>query len=163
MKKKLIVSVVILGGLLAAAGSLFLAIQLVPTGVSTTNPPVAVEPAWDSAQTRALAERACFDCHSNETQWPLYTRIVPVSWLVAHDVAEGRQALNFSEWGRARSDRDEDEARGGGEAGEQLEEVVEALQDGEMPPASYVLLHPAARLTPAEQQQLIDGFRQSLQ
>ena len=57
----------------------FLAIQLVPYGRTHTNPPVTAEPAWDSPQTRALAVRACFDCHSNETVWPWYTSIAPIS------------------------------------------------------------------------------------
>jgi hypothetical protein len=168
MQRKLSVLVIILGGLAGAGACLFVAVQFVPTGVSTENPPVIAEPAWDSPQTRALAERACFDCHSNATQWPLYARVAPISWLVAHDVVEGRQALNFSEWGATDSRRADDEADGLGElAGHEsegsVEEVLEVLREGEMPPASYVLLHPSARLTPAEQQQLIAGFVKSLQ
>lgn len=156
MKRRLIEIVAILGGLAAAGACLFLAIQLVPTGVSTQNPPVMAEPAWDSATTRALAVRACYDCHSNETRWPWYARVAPVSWLVARDVVNGREALNFSTWGDTRSGGDDDEP------GEALEELVEVISEGEMPPASYVLIHPEARLTPSEQQQLIDGLQQSL-
>jgi hypothetical protein len=144
-------------GLVAASVCLFVAIQFVPTGVSTRNPPIVAEPAWDSATTRALAERACFDCHSHETRWPWYARIAPMSWLVARDVAEGRETLNFSAWGAAHQDREDEEA------GEALEELVEVVREGEMPPASYLLLHPEARLTPDEQQQLLDGLQQSLQ
>jgi hypothetical protein len=173
MKRKLSRIILIIGGLAAAGVCLLLALQLVPTEVSTTNPPVVAEPPWDSAQTRALAVRACFDCHSNETQWPLYSRVAPVSLLVAHDVAEGRQALNFSEWGVSSSGEGNHEGGEGeagegdeggerGEGGEGAHEVVEVVQDGQMPPASYVWLHPNARLTPAEQQQLIDGFIKSL-
>ncbi len=160
MKRKPIRIVTIAGcGVLAAGACLLLAIQLVPTGVSTTNPPVVAEPNWDSPATRALAVRACFDCHSNETAWPLYTRIAPISWLVARDVSEGRQALNFSEWGVAAM---------GGEAGEGGErggggEAAEKVEDGSMPPALYTLIHPGARLSPEEQQQLIDGLIKSLQ
>src|SRR6478736_5462202 len=76
------------------------AIQLVPYGPSRVNPAVAGEPAWDSPATRALAKQACFDCHSNETEWPAYSSVAPVSWLVQHDVDEGRAVLNFSEWTR---------------------------------------------------------------
>ncbi len=82
-------------GLLIVA---LVAVQFVPTGFSHSNPPVVAEPAWDSPATRALAVQACFDCHSNETEWPWYSRVAPMSWLVEADVKKGRAALNFSEW-----------------------------------------------------------------
>jgi len=78
--------------------SAFLLIQLIPYGHDHTNPAVVAEPAWDSTQTRDLAKRACFDCHSNEVVYPWYSNIAPVSWLVQHDVEDGRRRLNFSEW-----------------------------------------------------------------
>lgn len=121
---------------------LVLAAQLVPYGRDHTNPPVVAEPTWDLA-TRALAERACYDCHSNQTRWPWYSHVAPMSWLVQNHVDEGRRELNFSEWHRA-SD----------EAGE----AAEAVREREMPPRSYVLLHPAARLTDAEREQLARGL-----
>jgi len=137
------------GGVVVAALVVFGLIQLVPTGVSYTNPPVVSEPQWDSPQTRVLAQRACFDCHSNETAWPWYTHIAPISWLTARDVMEGRSRLNFSTWGQPTSGRGErTNAR----------ELVRAVQDGSMPPAIYLPLHPSARLTAAEQQQLVAGF-----
>ena len=83
----------------AVLAAAFLLIQLVPYGHAHDNPPVAAEPNWDSPQTRELAQRACFDCHSNETTWPWYSNVAPVSWLVQHDVDEGREYLNFSRWG----------------------------------------------------------------
>ena len=73
----------------------FLAVQLVPYGRAHDNPPVNSEPAWDSPATRALAKQACYDCHSNETEWPAYANIAPISWFVQHDVNEGRAVLNF--------------------------------------------------------------------
>jgi hypothetical protein len=72
-------------------------IQFVPYGHDHTNPPVMQEPQWDTMQTRPLAKRACFDCHSNETVWPWYSNIAPASWLIYRDVAEGREHFNFSE------------------------------------------------------------------
>ncbi|HEY5270864.1 MAG TPA: heme-binding domain-containing protein, partial [Anaerolineales bacterium] len=75
-----------------------LLIQLVPLPGRGNNPPVTSEPLWDSPQTRALAKRACFDCHSNETVWPWYSYVAPVSWLVYNDTMQGRRRLNFSEW-----------------------------------------------------------------
>jgi len=122
---------------------LLLVIQLVPYGRSHDNPPVSAEPHWDSPVTRDLAVRACFDCHSNETVWPWYTNIAPVSWLVQRDVEEGRDKLNFSQWG----------------SGEQeVDELAEVIREGEMPPVYYGWPHPSARLTDAETQQLIRGL-----
>lgn len=132
--------------LLVAAGALVL-IQLVPYGRAHTNPPVAVEPAWDLPATRSLADRACFDCHSNETRWPWYSHLAPTSWLVQDHVDEGRRILNFSEWNRSYE-----------EAGEAAESVLE----GEMPPASYLLLHPDARLSPSERDRLARGLSATL-
>jgi len=126
----------------------FVAIQLVP--VNRTNPPVISEPNWDSPQTRELAQRACFDCHSNETTWPWYSYVAPMSWLVAHDVHEGRQTINFSEWQNVRG-----EGRSAGE-------IAEVIRSGWMPPSSYLSLHPNARLTQAEQDALIQGMRATL-
>ncbi len=118
----------------------FAAIQFIP--VDRSNPPVTTEPQWDSAQTRALAERACYDCHSNQTKWTWYSKVAPVSWLVAHDVEEGRSALNFSEWG----------------AGQEGEEAGEEVLEGAMPPWQYLLMHPEASLNEAEKQSLVAGL-----
>ena len=75
-------------------------IQFIPFGHSHTNPASAKEPVWNSPQTRELIHRACFDCHSNETVWPWYSNVAPVSWLLQRDVNEGRSHLNFTEWDR---------------------------------------------------------------
>ncbi len=119
-------------------------IQLVPYGHDHPNPPVKSEPAWPDAQTRALAQTACFDCHSNQTVWPWYSYIAPTSWLVYGDVMEGRQRLNFSDWNRPE--------------GQYVDEFKEAFYEKNMPPSSYLLAHPAARLTQAQRQQLFDGL-----
>jgi len=129
------------GGLIGAAG-LFVLLQAVPYGRAHTNPPGRQEPTWDSPETRALAVRACYDCHSNETKWPWYSHIAPVSWLVQNHVDEGRGKLNFSEWGRPQEGA----------------EAVEAVQEGEMPLRSYLLTHPEARLSPAEYEALVRGL-----
>ena len=125
----------------------FGAIQLVPYGRDHLNPAKGVEPNWDSATTRALAQRACFDCHSNETIWPGYANIAPASWLVQRDVDEGRETLNFSEWTRPQE-----------EAGE----AAESVKEGEMPPAMYLWMHDGARLAPSERDQLIDGLARTM-
>ena len=98
MIKKILKVVVII--LLVVIG-LFLVIQFIPYGKDYINPPVVSEPNWDNPQTRELAKKACFDCHSNETVWPWYSKIAPVSWLVYRDVVEGRQLMNFSDWGNS--------------------------------------------------------------
>lgn len=134
----------LIGGLAIGAGA-FLVMQLVPYGRDHSNPPVVSEPTWDSPQTRDLAERACFDCHSNETVWPWYSNVAPISWLVQHDVEEGREKLNFSTW-----------AQGGSE---EADEMAEVIAEGEMPMPIFLLTHAEARLTAAEKQALMNGLQ----
>lgn len=131
--------------LVAVLAATFLLIQLVPFGHAHNNPPVIAEPNWDSPQTRELAARACFDCHSNETAWPWYSSIAPVSWLTQRHVIEGREYLNFSDWNHSRE-------------GDEVEEMGETVLEGEMPLRSFLLTHPEARLTDAEKQALADGL-----
>lgn len=121
---------------------LLLAIQLVPYGRDHSNPAITAEPAWDTPRTRELSQVACFDCHSNEVVWPWYSNVAPISWLVQNHVDEGRRKLNFSEWDRK----------------QETDEVVESIEDGDMPPGYYLLTHRAARLSAADEQALIDGF-----
>ena len=122
---------------------LMVVIQLVPYGRDHANPPVTQEPPWDRPETRALAVRACFDCHSNETVWPWYSHVAPVSWLTQRDVDEGRRKLNYSEW-----DRGQREAH----------ESAKTVRKGEMPPWFYLLPRPHARLTASERTALIAGL-----
>jgi mono/diheme cytochrome c family protein len=132
-------------------------IQFIPYGHNHTNPAVVKAAAWDSQQTKALAQRACFDCHSNETNWRWYTNIAPFSWLIQHDVDEGRSRLNWSECGVARPRRGGEggfEGEGGGDA-------AEIVLRGEMPPPQYTIMHPEARLTTAEREALAQGFSNS--
>jgi len=134
--KKMLLSIFIIGVVV------FGLIQLIPYGHSHTNPPVTAEPTWDSPQSRALAERACFSCHSNQTTWPWYSNVAPVSWLIQRDVDGGRRRMNFSQW------------RGMPESGE----LAEIVSSGEMPPWFYVIMHPEANLSDAEKTQLISGL-----
>jgi cytochrome c551/c552 len=122
-----------------------LAIQAVPYGKTYTNPPVIKEPLWDSPVTRALAKRACFDCHSHETIWPAYAKIAPFSWLVQYDVDEGRSELNFSDWKGTRK-------------GEQAAKISKEISKGGMPPLQYMPLHPEARLSAVEKEALVKGL-----
>jgi hypothetical protein len=120
-------------------------IQLIPA--PRTNPPVQTAVAWDSPQTKDLFYRACADCHSNETTWPWYSALAPASWLTSIDVNSGRRQFNVSE------------QSGGSRFGN---DVAERIQSGSMPPKDYLFMHPAARLTEAEKQQLIQGLQNSL-
>jgi len=133
--------------ILISVAGLLLLIQLVPYGRNHTNPPIVKEPDWDQPRTRELAVRACFDCHSNETHWPWYSHVAPVSWLLQWDIDEGRGVVDFSEWQRVYE-----------EAGESAETVAE----GEMPPWYYVPLHPLAKLSAAEQDELERGLNATL-
>jgi hypothetical protein len=125
--------------------AVFLALQLVPYGWKHSNPPVTAPAPWPSADAERLARAACYDCHSNETDWPLYSYVAPFSWLVRSDVESGRDELNFSEW-----DRDD------GEADDAADEIV----DGSMPPSQYTLIHPDAKLSDEEKQVLVDALLQ---
>jgi hypothetical protein len=129
-----------------AAG--FALLQL--TNPSRTNPPVAPGHDLTAAnppppQIATLLHGACYDCHSCETKWPWYSRVAPVSWLVADDVKDGRERLNFSDWPQDRPVR----------AARRLERISEEVDYQEMPPRKYTLLHPEARLTAGQRRQLI--------
>ena len=129
-----------------AAGALFLLLQVVPFGRMPSNPPVTGEPAWDSPQTRALAVRACFDCHSNETEEPWYSNVAPISWAISDHVESGRSKLNFSEFDKPQEDADKS---------------AEITEEGGMPPDYYTRfgLHSTAQLSDAEVAQLVAGLR----
>lgn len=135
--KKILIAVLIV----IVAGALL--IQLAPYGRDHTNPPVTQEAPWPSPEARELAVRACYDCHSNATVWPWYSNIAPVSWLVQHDVDEGRRRLNFSTWNQGRQEK---------------EDMVRSVQNGSMPRWFYVPLHPSASLSASEKQQLIQAL-----
>ena len=124
----------------------FLLIQLIPYGHQHTNPSVVQEPNWDSLQTRELAQRACFDCHSNESVWPWYSNIAPVSWLVQRDVNDGRRRVNFSDWGRTR----------------ETDDIPRVVQNGQMPMPIFLIMPPEARLTQAEKDALVSGLQATI-
>ncbi len=107
--------------------------------INKTNPPVHSEIAAEPT-VKPLLKRACYDCHSNETVWPWYSNVAPVSWLIASDVNEGRQKVNFSEWRSYSTDVQN----------KKLEKIVEELQEGGMPPWYYSMMHRDSRLSPEE-------------
>jgi hypothetical protein len=140
MTRRILLIIAALAGLALVC---LLAIQLIPFGRTHNNPPVIAEPSWPDQAVRALAVRACFDCHSNETKWPWYADVAPASWVLDLDVLRGRRALNFSEWNSNNR---------------RLGELSRIVQEGEMPPLTYVLTHPGAQLSAAERAQLGAGL-----
>jgi hypothetical protein len=126
---------------LVALAVLLFGIQLVP--VNRSSPPVQGE-IGAPADVMAVVEESCYDCHSYETTWPWYAYVAPVSWLVAHDVEEGREHLNFSVWTSYDAD----------ERADKLEEIWEEVEEGKMPLGKYVWLHGDAALTDADREVL---------
>jgi hypothetical protein len=124
------------------------AIQLVP--VDRSNPPVETEvPA--TVEVRSVLRRACYDCHSNETVWPWYSRIAPISWLIARDVYKGREELNLSTWNRYTTKQQL----------KKLKESWDEVAEGEMPPWMYLPPHPDARLS-ADDRAVLRAWSQSV-
>lgn len=119
---------------LALAG-LFVIAQVVP--IRLDNPPSGAGPDMP-APVAAILRRSCKDCHTNDTVWPWYSHVAPVSWLVARDVHNGRRHLNFSEWSTYRPD----------ERRTKMADLVDEVESGGMPLWFYVPLHDAARLSP---------------
>jgi hypothetical protein len=118
----------------AALIAIFIAIQLVP--VDRSNPAVESDvPAPEPV--RAVLRRACYDCHSNESVWPWYSRVAPVSWLIARDVHEGREALNFSRWNQLSEKKQ----------AKMMHETWEEVSESEMPPGIYLVMHGDAHLS----------------
>ena len=135
--KKIILTLIVLFG----------AIQLLPYGKEHTNPEVLAEPQWDSPKTKETFMQACGDCHSNETKYPWYSNIAPISWSMTHHIEEGREHFNVSMWGHQKKNEGED--------------AVEEIEDGEMPLFSYLLAHPEARLSDEEQKIFIEGLKKT--
>lgn len=117
--------------------------QLIP--VDRNNPPVTRNIHWDSPRTAGLVQRACMDCHSNETKWPWYSYVAPISWYVAHDVHEGRRHVNFSQAGKKIK----------------WDHCVDEVEEGDMPLAEYMWIHASARLTHTEREELAGGFERT--
>jgi len=125
----------------------FALIQLVPYGRAHANPPVRSQPSWDSARTKALFAQACGACHSNLTTWPWYSNVAPVSWLVQHDVDDGRGRFDVSDW------RQQPQPA--------ADRVAQAVLSGHMPPLQYKLIHSEARLSSAQRAALAAGLQRT--
>jgi hypothetical protein len=117
--------------------------QLVP--VDRRNPPVDPSKTIHASEkvptaVQGVFARSCQNCHSNQTSWPWYSYVAPVSWMIANDVHSARRKMNFSEWGGYPAKKRE----------EKLEEICEQVTNGDMPDAKYMLLHRSARIVPEE-------------
>jgi hypothetical protein len=131
------------------AAFLVLFVLLQFTNPARTNPPVvsdlmAANPP--PPPVAAMLRAACYDCHSSETRWPWYSRVAPMSWLIANDVKDGRENLNLSDWPNDNPRR----------AARRLEDMSEQIGYDEMPPKKYTAIHADARLTDAQKKQLTD-------
>ncbi|MFL6247830.1 MAG: heme-binding domain-containing protein [Thermoanaerobaculia bacterium] len=142
-----------LKGLLIVLAIAFVGMQFVRPAL--TNPPV------DERQTifatghvppdvKAIIDRSCNDCHTNTVTWPWYSKVAPVSWLVADDVEKGRKELNFSTWGTYKTKRQ----------AHKLEEICEQVEEGEMPLRNYLYVHRDARLSSADRRRLCEWTKE---
>ncbi len=127
----------------------FVALQTLPVWefapmMDPRNPPVRYEIQWAPPETAHIMETVCYTCHSNETEYPLYMRIAPLSWIAARNVNEGRARLNFSEQPLDTIN---------------MNLLIAMIQADVMPPPAYRLTHPEANLTPEQKQRLIEGIQ----
>jgi hypothetical protein len=125
--------------------AIFVAIQFVPYGWWHSNPPVTANAPWPDSEAEAIARESCYDCHSNETEWPLYSYVAPMSWLVRSDVERGREELNFSTW---------DAGKG------KVEDAIDVVAGGSMPPDNYTWIHRGTDLSEAEVATLASALAQ---
>lgn len=116
---------------------LFVVIQFIP--IAHTNPPVRAD-LNAPPDVKAVITKGCYDCHSNQTTWPWYVHVAPVSWLLWSDVNEGRQNMNFSEWGLYPP----------ATQAKFMRRSWREVSGGDMPPWYYRMMHPPSRLTDAD-------------
>lgn len=102
-----------------------------------------------NSEVSKVIKSSCYDCHSNESTYPWYTNIAPVSWWVKNHINEGRDELNFSIWASYSEKR----------KNHKLEECIEMIEEGEMPMSSYTIMHGEAKLTDAQKLELVDFFK----
>ena len=145
MKKKIIYGVL----------ALLLISQFFP--IDKTNPPapessdfLAIHNA--PGEVSLLVKNACYDCHSNQSEYPWYTNISPISFWIRGHIRGARQRINFSEWNRLDASR----------LTYEIQECIEAIEDGRMPAKSFVLMHPEAKLSSVEKQRLVTWMRSQL-
>jgi hypothetical protein len=112
--------------------------------IDKSNPPVHSDTSMDP-EIKSILARVCYNCHSNETVWPWYSNVAPVSWLLASDVHDGRRHVNFSEW----------DTYGPDVRARMFKAITEEVRDHDMPPWYYSLVHREAHLTPEERDRIL--------
>lgn len=132
---------------------IFAGIQLIP--VDRDNKPVSRQDNFvDIYKTpeniKVILKNACYDCHSNETRYPGYSYVAPISWTIKDHINQGREHLNFSEWGSYNRELKENA----------IEKTIATVKDLEMPLPSYIGYHPKANLTTKQRQELEVYFSQ---
>ena len=145
MKKKILI----------AAPILLIVIQFFR--IEQINPPIQIEKDFinitkPDGKISEMLKNACYDCHSNETKYPWYSNVAPISWLVADHRNDGRKHLNFSVWADYSQKRKD----------HKLEECIEMVQEGEMPMDSYTWFHPESKLTDNQKQYLLEWFMREM-
>ena len=133
-------------------GVVLLLIQFVR--IDKTNPPIDLDSDFivsvNTPTNIALnIKEACYDCHSHATKYPWYTSVAPVSWWVKGHINGGREHLNFSAWNTYSQDKKD----------HKIEECIEVMEKGWMPLASYTWMHPEAKLTDLEHEEMISYFK----
>ena len=116
-----------------------------------TNPPVDKSQTIEAftqmtPEVTSILDRSCRDCHSNQTVWPWYSNVAPLSWWVIDHANQGRSNLNYSEWGKLAPDRRD----------RKLRQICDEVQDGVMPLTSYLPMHPTAKLSEQDKKTLCD-------
>jgi len=129
----------------------FVGIQLIP--IDRENKPVDKKDNFvDIYKTpesiKTILKNACYDCHSNETEYPTYSYIAPVSWTIKDHINDGREHLNFSEWGSYNKDLKQ----------RAIEKTISSVRDLQMPLPSYIGYHPKANLTTRDRKALENYF-----
>jgi hypothetical protein len=133
MKKKIILIL----------SAIFIVLQFIP--INRNNPPVEAD-LKAPEKVKLVLKKSCYDCHSNETHYPLYSYVFPASLYLAHHVEEGREELNFSNW----------EALSNSKKAKKAEDIVEVLEKKEMPLISYTIIHRDAVLSNEDSELLIN-------
>ena len=128
----------------------FLGIQLIP--IDRDNKPIDksknfVDIYKTPDNVKVILKNACYDCHSNETKYPTYAYIAPISWTIKDHINDGREHLNFSEWGSYNKDLKENA----------IEKTITTIRDLQMPLPSYIGYHPKSNLT-TKQRKILENY-----
>ena len=134
----------------------FAGIQFIPTNRNQSD----IVPATDLMEVynvpkkvEVIFKTSCYDCHSNNTAYPWYNKIQPVSWIMQGHIKEGKSELNFNEFGSYSERRQKSK----------FKSILSQVKDGEMPLASYTLIHRDAKLSENEKKTLEDWINKMLE